>query len=123
MNLASKSAFERGRKWRRYNFLRVYKNEILLCPKCGSNNINKHGQRYNLYRKINVFRCNSCLKVFSKNPIEFDKWKHFPDSLKDYIKKSKLSNRETAKDIQEDFGIPISHSTIGRWKKGGKYGI
>ncbi|MGQ0792030.1 MAG: IS6 family transposase, partial [Nitrosopumilaceae archaeon] len=89
--------------------------EISSCPRCTSNDIVKHGIRYNKSGNIQRYSCLDCSKWFSFN-IGFEKMKSNPQAITSalqlYFTGESLRNVQKFLRLQ---GVEVSHQTIYNW--------
>jgi transposase-like protein len=91
-------------------------NEKLTCRFCGSENIEKHGRRYNKQGEKQRYRCKECERRFVVND-GFSKMKYEPEiitqALDLYFKG--LSLRKVKDHFQQFLSKKIHHTTILTW--------
>lgn len=91
-----------------------HKGELILCPRCYSEDIKKAGFRYSVYRgKIQRYKCGKCDRKFTMGGIY-----RFPEEiitycLSEFDKGRAL--RKISKEASERFGIPLSASAVHYW--------
>lgn len=91
-------------------------NEKVVCKFCGSDNVEKHGVRYNKNGTKQRYKCRDCGKRFTVED-GFSKTKYTPDvitqALDLYFKG--LSLRKVKDYFQQFFNFKIHHTTILKW--------
>jgi putative transposase len=94
----------------------IPKPEGILCPRCNSIRIVKHGFRHNKGKEIQRYRCKDCKFEFTPNG-GFEKMKNDSKivtlSLDLYFKG--ISLRKITDHINQFYGIKISHISIYKW--------
>ncbi len=90
---------------------------ITTCPFCQGRELIKKGQRQKKYEVTQVYYCKNCDKKFTPGAT---KHKTFP--LRIILESISLYNRlntfeETAKNVSEKYGIPLSFQNISNWLK------
>ena len=88
---------------------------ITNCPACGSDNIQKHGVRFNKSGNIQRYLCLECGKRFSIN-VGFERMKHNPKAVTAAMQLyfSGESLRNTQRSLRF-IGTEVSHQTISNW--------
>jgi putative transposase len=94
----------------------VSKSDRVLCPRCNSIRIVKHGFRHNKGKEIQRYRCKDCKFKFTLNG-GFEKMKNDSKivtlSLDLYFKG--ISLRKITDHINQFYGVKISHISIYKW--------
>ncbi len=87
----------------------------LVCPKCNSENVVKHGLTHNKYDDLQRYSCKVCGKRFSFN-LGFEKLHASPQAvtqaLQLYFSGESLRNTQNFLILQ---GVNVGYSTIFRW--------
>jgi len=87
----------------------------LVCPKCNSENVVKHGLTHNKYGDLQRYSCKVCGKRFSFN-LGFEKLHASPQAvtqaLQLYFSGESLRNTQNFLKLQ---GVNVGYSTIYRW--------
>ena len=91
----------------------------VVCPRCSSENIVKHGLLHNKYGDLQRYSCKDCNKRFAIN-LGFEKMHTSPEAITSamqlYFTGESLRNVRNFLSLQ---GVNVSHVTIYRWI--GKY--
>ncbi|HJR84704.1 MAG TPA: DDE-type integrase/transposase/recombinase [Nitrososphaeraceae archaeon] len=83
------------------------------CKYCQGENVVKHGKRFNIQRYL----CKDCQHKFYDNNKDFAKMRNDPKIIVSSLNAfyNGLSMRSIAEQINDIFGVKVSHSTIHYW--------
>jgi len=88
----------------------------LKCPECNSNNIIKHGKRYNQNNIKQIYLCKDCNNKFILGKY---KGKKTPEEIISFALglKGKETYRKIAKEIKKKFNYDVAFQTIIKWEE------